>query len=215
MPSGLDRECLAGDGICPGAVTPQQPGQARGEGDNAGVLVSAGDVVEAGEQAGTLGPGPGKSLLSIGHGGNRGRDRAVRRGESGAGLAGEEGVGPGGGVVVVIQQPDDGIVPVMIRVQAPGQGAGVLADQVVHPVPALGRLGEQVLVVQGLQAAASGRQVSAVQGGGGVAVDVGAGVQPEPPEQPLLVLGQVVIGQVECGGHGQVLGGHQLQPVPG
>jgi len=54
----------------------------------------------------------------------------------------------------------------------------VLADQVVHPVPARGRLGEQVLVVQGLQAAASGRKIGVVQGGGGVAVDVGAGVQP-------------------------------------
>ena len=90
----------------------------------------------------------------------------------------------------------------------------MLADQVVQPVPALGRLGNQVLVVQGLQAAAGGRKVGAVQSGGGVTVDVGAGVQPQPPEQPLLVLGQVGIRQVERGGHGQVLGGHQLQPVP-
>ena len=91
----------------------------------------------------------------------------------------------------------------------------MLADQVVQPVPALGRLGNQVLVVQGLQAAAGGTHVRAVQGGGGVAVDVGAGVQPEPPEQPLLVPGEVGIGQVERGGHRQVLGGHQLQPVHG
>ena len=138
-------------------------------------------------RSGALGAGPGQRLLRLGQGGNRGRDRAVRRGESGAGLAGDEGVGAGGGVLVVIQQPGGGIVPVPVRVQAVGQGAGVLADQVVQPVPALGRLGEQVLVVQGLQAAAGGRQIGAVQGGGGVGVDVGAGVQPEPPEQPLLV----------------------------
>jgi hypothetical protein len=57
------------------------------------------------------------------------------------------------------------------------------ADQVVQPVPAPGRLGEQVLVIQRLQAAAGGRQAGAVQGGDGVGVDVGAGVQPESPEQ--------------------------------
>ena len=89
----------------------------------------------------------------------------------------------------------------------------MLADQVVHPVPAVGQLGEQVQVVQGLQAAAGGGQAGAVQGGGSVAVDVGAGVQPEPPEQPLLIWGQVGIRQVERGGDRQVLGGHQLQPV--
>ena len=50
-----------------------------------------------------------------------------------------------------------------------GQIAGVLAEQVVQPVAALGRLGQQVLVIQRLQAAAGGRQVGAVQGGGGVA----------------------------------------------
>jgi hypothetical protein len=55
-------------------------------------------------------------------------------------------------VLVVIQQPGGGTVPV--RVQATGQGPDVLADQVVQPVPALGRLGNQVLVVQRLQAAA-------------------------------------------------------------
>ena len=109
----------------------------------------------------------------------------------GAGLAGDEGVGAGGGVLVVIQQPGGGTVPVTVRIQAIGQGAGVLADQVVQPVPALGRLGNQVLVVQRLQAAAGGGKISAVQGGGGVAVDVGAGVQPQPPEQPLLVRGEV------------------------
>jgi hypothetical protein len=91
----------------------------------------------------------------------------------------------------------------------------VFADQVVQPVPALGRLGEQVLVIQRLKLAAGGREIGAVQGGGGVAVDVRAGVQPESAEQPLLALGQVGVRQVERGSHGQVLRRHQLQPVPG
>jgi hypothetical protein len=47
---------------------------------------------------------------------------------------------------------------------------GALADQVVHPVPALGRLGEQVLVIESLEAAAGGRQAGAVQRGGGEGV---------------------------------------------
>ena len=86
----------------------------------------------------------------------------------------------------------------------------MLANQVVHPVPARGRLGEQVMLVQRLQAAAGAGQAGAVQGCGGVPVDVGAGVQREPAEQPLLVRGQVRIRQVERGGDRQVLGGQQL-----
>jgi hypothetical protein len=128
-------------------------------------------------------------------------------------LAGDEGVGAGGCLLVVIQQAGGGLASVTVLVDAVGQGAGVLADQVVQPVPALSRLGQQVLVVQGLQAAAGGRRIRAVQRGGGVGVDVGAGVQAQPPEQPLLVPGQVGIRQIEGGGHGHVLGGHQLQPV--
>ena len=66
----------------------------------------------------------------------------------------------------------------------------------MHPVPAPGRLGEQVVVVQGLQAAAGNGEAGAAQGGG-IAVDVRARMQPEPPEQPLLVRGEVLIRQVE------------------
>ena len=91
----------------------------------------------------------------------------------------------------------------------------MFADQVVQPVPALGRLSNQVLVVQGLQATAGSGKTGAVQGRGGVAVDVGAWVQPQPPEQPLLVPGQLGVGQIERSGHGQVLGSYQLRPVPG
>jgi hypothetical protein len=46
----------------------------------------------------------------------------------------------------------------------------------VHPVAARGGLGQQVLVIQRLQAAAGSLQAGAVQRGGGMAVDVGAGI---------------------------------------
>ena len=77
MPCGLDRGGVAGDGLGPRAVAPQQPGQAGGQRDDPGVLAGAGGVVQAGEQAGALGAGPGQRLLPVGQGGNRGRDRAV------------------------------------------------------------------------------------------------------------------------------------------
>jgi hypothetical protein len=44
----------------------------------------------------------------------------------------------------------------------------------VHPVPALSRLGQQVLVIQSLQAATGRGQAGTVQGSGGVSVDVDA-----------------------------------------
>ena len=197
MPRGLDRGGVPGDGVGPVAVAPQEPGQACGQCDDPGVLAGPGGVGQAGEQAGALGSGPPQRLLTVGQVGNRGRYRAVRQAGVQAGLAGDEGVGAGRGVLVVIQQPGGGTVPVTVRVQPHGQSAGVLADQVVQPVPALGRLGEQVLVVQRLQAAAAARQAGAVQGGGGVGVDVRAGVRPEPPEQPLLPGREVGIGHVE------------------
>ena len=52
------------------------------------------------------------------------------------------------------------------------------ADQLVHPVPALARLGEQVLVVQSLQGAAGAGQDSAIQGGSGEGVDAVPGCTP-------------------------------------
>ena len=206
---------MAGDGLSPRAVVAQQGGDAGGEGDNTGVLAGSGGVVQAGQQAGAFGPGPGQRLLGAGQAGNRGRYRADHRGGGSAGLAGKEVVGEGRGVLVVIQQPDGGPVLVIFRVKPIGEGTGMLADEVVQPVPARGRLDEQVPVIQGLQAAAGNGQAGAVQGGGGEAVDVRARMQPEPAEQPLLVRGEVRIRQVERSGDRQVLGGHQLQPVHG
>jgi len=156
----------------------QQPGEGGGQDGNPGVLAGGGGVVQAGEQAGPLSAGPGQRLLTAGQRGNRGRDRALRGGRAGAGLAGDEG----GGVLVVIQQPGGRQLPVPVRIQAIGQDAGVLADQVTHPVPPVGEHGQQVLVVQRLQAMAGDGQLGAVQGGSGVAVDLGARVQAQPPD---------------------------------
>ena len=83
----------------------------------------------------------------------------------------------------------------------------------MQPVPAAGRLGQQVVIVQAVQLAAGGGQVGAVQRGRGVRVDVGAGVHAQAAEQPLLAFGQVLVGQVERGRHRQVLRAHQLQPA--
>ena len=83
----------------------------------------------------------------------------------------------------------------------------------MQPVPAAGRLGQQVVIVQAVQVAAGGGQIRAVQGGRGVRVDVAARVHAQPAEQPLLAGRQVLVGQVERGRHGQVLRAHQLQPV--
>ena len=191
---------MAGDGLSPRAVAPQQVGQVGGQGDDPVVLAGPDGVAEAGDQIGSFGPGPGQSPRAVRQAGNRGRYRADRGGRARPGLAGDEGVGAGGGVLVVIQQPGGRTFPVLVRVQGASQGAGVLTDQVVQPVPARDWLGQKVLVVQGLQAAAGRGQAGAVQRGRGVGVDVCAGGQPQPAEQPLLVPGQIGIRQVERGG---------------
>ena len=90
-----------------------------------------------------------------------------------------------GGVQVVVQQPADGSVAIR-RVVGGGQGAGVLAEQVVQLVPAGRGLGDQVLVIQLIEAAAGLVQAGVVERGGGVGVEVRAGDQAEAAEQPLL-----------------------------
>src|ERR1700678_1593840 len=97
---GLDRGRVAGDGLSPGAIAPQEPGDAGGKSDDPCVLAGIGSVIQAGEQAGALGTGPRQRLLTAGQGGNRRRDRAVRG--DGACLACEQGVGAGGGILVVV-----------------------------------------------------------------------------------------------------------------
>ena len=104
----------------------QQDREAGRERDDAGVLAGSGGLAQAGEQAGALDPDPGQGLLAVGQGGNRGLHRAGR----GAGLAGEKGVGEAGGVMVIIQQPGSGLVPVSVWVKPIGESPGVLAGQV-------------------------------------------------------------------------------------
>ena len=72
-----------------------------------------------------------------------------------------------------------------------------------------------MLVIQFAEVAAGGIQGDAVEGGSGVGIEAGAWDQAEPAEQPLLARGQVGVGQIERGRHGQVLGVHQGQLVPG
>ena len=83
---------------------------------------------------------------------------------------------------VVVQQPGGGGVTGG-RVIGGGQGLGVLADQVMEPVPAGGGLGDQVLIVERLQAAARRPRQHAVQRGRGAGVDIGARVQAQAAEQ--------------------------------
>ena len=75
-------------------------------------------------------------------------------------------------------------------------------------------LGEQMLVVQVLQATAGDVQGGAVERGGRVGVEVGSWMQAEPAEQPLQVFGEVVVGKAERGRYRQVLGAHHGEPVP-
>ena len=91
----------------------------------------------------------------------------------------------------------------------------MLAEQVVQPVAAAGRLGEQVLIIKALKAAARRVQTGVIQRSRGVGVDTGARVQAEASEQPLLITWQVPVGQVERHGDRQVLSVHDGQAVPG
>ena len=70
-----------------------------------------------------------------------------------------------------------------------------------------------MVVIQLIELAAGGRHAGAVQRGRRVRVDVRPRDQPEPPEQPLLRPGELLVGQVERGRHRQVLGAHHGQPV--
>ena len=89
----------------------------------------------------------------------------------------------------------------------------MLADQVVHAVAAAGGLGDHVVVIQLIKAAAGVGDGDAVEGRGRADLDAGTGVQAEPAEQPLLAGREVVIRQVERRRDRQVLGPHELEPV--
>ena len=202
------------DGLVPVAPGMQEAG--HGGGDQHGVPVPPGGGGVAGGrlQVGALGVQPGGCLPGRGHR-RRVLRRAGRRQRADAGIeVGDALAGGQGGVQVVIQQPPGGGVAIC-RVVGGGQGAGVLAEQVVQLVPAGGGLGDQVLVIQLIEAAAGLLQAGVVERGGGAGVEVRPGDQAEAAEQPLLGRRQVGVGQAERGGDRQVLGAHQRQPVAG
>src|SRR5215468_5165894 len=95
---------MAGKGLHPWPVVPQQGRGAGGERDDASELAGSGGVVETSAQVGALGSGPRQGRLAVGQDGNWGRRGADRLGGSGASLAGEEDFGDRGGVLVVVKQ---------------------------------------------------------------------------------------------------------------
>ena len=131
------------------------------------------------------------------------------------GLAGQQGLGAVGGALVVIQQAPDGGFAFGGRILCPRQGPGMFPDQVVEPVPAASRLGDQVLVAESLQQALGVIRAGTGEGGGRPCVDVAAQVQAQPTEHALLGIAQVLIGEVEGGGDRHAFGVHLRQPVTG
>lgn len=119
----------------PGAVGMQDGGQPRGQGDQVRDEVMASGVVDGRQQVGALGAQPDP----------RGCDVRQRRDISGRGTAGPgsrghcgEGGGAAGGVLVVVIQAGACRLALVAGVRG-GQGPGVGAQQVVHPVTARGR----------------------------------------------------------------------------
>src|ERR1019366_6410392 len=151
VPGGCYGGGVAGDGALPGAVVAQQGCDGGGERDDPGVAPGRGGVIQAGEQAAVLSPGPGQRLGAAG----QARDRYRRRlrgpgGAGGTGLAAQDRPGASGGVLVVVKQPFQCLLPAVGRVGG-GEILGVATDQVVHAVPAMARLGQQALALQGIQ----------------------------------------------------------------
>ena len=91
----------------------------------------------------------------------------------------------------------------------------MLAEQVVQEVAAGRRLGDQMMVVELIELTAGGWHVDVVEGRRGVGVDIWAGGQAEPAEQPLLLRGEIGVRQVERSSDRQVLSAHDGQPVAG
>jgi hypothetical protein len=139
---------------------------------------------------------------------------AGRHRRDGGHLTGDVLAGGQRGVQVVVEQSADRFVR-SGGVVGGGESLGVLAEQVVEFKVAGCEPGDQVLVIQALQAAAGSIHGRAVEGGGGTSVEAGAWDQAEAAEQPLLARGEAGAGQVERGADRQVLRVHEGQPVPG
>ena len=202
------------DSLVPVALGVQEAAHRNGNPDGVHKMPVGCGVAGTGVQVGAFGSQPGDRLFLRAQFRGPGRRRARRRRAGDGGAPGDVPAGGHGGVQVVVQQPADRGLLIRGAV-AGGASPGVFAEQVVQAVPAAGRLADQVLVIQLAEAPPGGLQVGAVQGRGGVGVDVGAGVQAEPAEQALLADGQILVGQVERRRHRDVFGLHGRQPVTG
>ena len=90
----------------------------------------------------------------------------------------------------------------------------VLADQVVKAVAAVCGFGQQIVVIDVFEQVPRLVHVGAIEGGGGICVDLRPGVQAQMAEYPLLVRGEVLVGKVKGGINGEILGMHEPQPIP-
>lgn len=104
--------------------------------------------------------------------------------------------------------------PVTLDAQESAHGGGDL-DARRRPFAHGGGLDDQVMVEQLVKPPPGSRHAGPVESRGGIRIDVRPRVQPQPPEQPPLLAGEILIGQVERRRDGQVLGVHQLEPVTG
>jgi hypothetical protein len=78
-----------------------------------------------------------------------------------------------------------------------GKGLRVRAYQIVHAVASGERFLDEVIGIQGIQLSSGRSQGDLIQNGGSIGIEVGAGVQAEPAEQPLLPGWQVAVGKFE------------------
>jgi hypothetical protein len=86
---------------------------------------------------------------------------------------------------VVVEETVDGAAVAVRGVVRLDERARVLTDQVVLPIAPRSRLVDQVVIAQRVQLAARLVDVGAIESGGGVGVDLTAGVQGQSTEQPL------------------------------
>ena len=122
-------------------------------------------------------PGPAR-VLQV-----QGGEQPCRGGgrRAGLGIEADQGVGAGGCVLVVVQQP---LHRLLAAGQAGGTVAGIAAQQVMHTVPAVASLGQQPLPVQPVQQRGGFVQAGPGQGRGGVRFDGGARVHAQQAEEP-------------------------------
>jgi len=132
-------------------------------------------------QVGTLGLQPPCRLRGGGQRRRAGRRPGRRQRAAAAHPRRDVAAGGQRRLLVVVEQPP-GRGGGIGRIVFGGEGAGMLAEQGVEPVPSRDRLGDQMMVVKSLEVAASLPGAGVIERGGGVGVDVGAGIQAQPAE---------------------------------